>query len=96
MRARNARCPLPAIAFDFRAHFSHSAPMETHALGFRLPANAPEGQKRFPTSFHNYVDEEIPVIRKLLFATAAALLFVSRFAHAEVPWTFSNDTRYLV
>jgi lysophospholipase L1-like esterase len=35
------------------------------------------------------------VIRKLLFAAAAALLFVSRFAHAEVPWTFSNDTRYL-
>ena len=35
------------------------------------------------------------MIRKLLFAAAAALLFVSRFAHAEVPWTFSNDTRYL-
>jgi hypothetical protein len=27
--------------------FCHSAPMETHAFGFRL-ANAPEGQKRFP------------------------------------------------
>ena len=26
----------------------HSAPMETHAFGFRLPANAPEGQNRFP------------------------------------------------
>ena len=24
--------------------------METHAFGFRLPANAPEGQKRFPIS----------------------------------------------
>ena len=24
--------------------------METHALGFRLLANAPEGQKRFPIS----------------------------------------------
>ena len=34
--------------FDFRAHFCHSAPMETHAFGFRLRANAPEGQKRFP------------------------------------------------
>jgi HPt (histidine-containing phosphotransfer) domain-containing protein len=36
--------------FDFRAHFCHSAPKETHAFGFRLPANAPEGQKRFPIS----------------------------------------------
>ena len=27
-----------------------SAPMETHAFGFRLRANAPEGHKRFPTS----------------------------------------------
>jgi len=35
------------------------------------------------------------VIRKLLGAAAAALLFVSSFAHAEIPWTFSNDTRYL-
>jgi lysophospholipase L1-like esterase len=35
------------------------------------------------------------VIRKLLGAAAAALLLVSSFAHAEVPWTFSNDTRYL-
>jgi hypothetical protein len=37
---------------DFRAHFCHStpAPMETHAFGFRLRANAPEGQKRFPIS----------------------------------------------
>jgi lysophospholipase L1-like esterase len=34
------------------------------------------------------------MIRKLLVA-AAALLLISRFAHAEVPWTFSNDTRYL-
>ena len=25
--------------------------METHAFGFRLRANAPEGQKRFPISF---------------------------------------------
>ena len=42
--------------FDFRAHFCHSAPMETHAFGFRLRANAPEGfpisegEKRFPIS----------------------------------------------
>ena len=36
--------------FDSRAHFCHSAPMETHAFGFRLRANAPKGQKRFPIS----------------------------------------------
>ena len=40
----------PAPVFDFRAHSCHSAPMETHAFGFRLRANAPEGQKRFPIS----------------------------------------------
>jgi acyl-CoA reductase-like NAD-dependent aldehyde dehydrogenase len=34
-------------AGNFRAHFCHSAPMETHASGFRLRANAPEGQKPF-------------------------------------------------
>jgi hypothetical protein len=27
--------------------------MEAHAFGFRLPANALEGQKRFPISFSN-------------------------------------------
>jgi hypothetical protein len=27
---------------DFRAHFCHSAPIEMHAFGFRLPANAPK------------------------------------------------------
>ena len=37
-------------SFDFRAHFCHSAPMETHAFAFRLLANAPQGQKRFPIS----------------------------------------------
>ena len=43
---RNPKRPV----FDFRAHFCHSAPMETHAFGFTLRANAPEGQKRFPIS----------------------------------------------
>ena len=43
---RNPKKPV----FDFRAHFCHSAPMETHAFGFTLRANAPEGQKRFPIS----------------------------------------------
>jgi hypothetical protein len=38
------------FAFDFRAHSCHSAPIETHAFGFRLWANAPEGQKRFRIS----------------------------------------------
>ena len=43
-----APSPPAAAVFDFRAHFCHSAPMETHAFGFTLRANAPEGQKRFP------------------------------------------------
>ena len=31
--------------------------METHAFGFRLRANAPEGQKRFPISIiRNHLD----------------------------------------
>ncbi len=42
--------PSGGSLFDFRAHFCHAAPMETHAFGFRLRANAPEGQKRFPIS----------------------------------------------
>ena len=29
--------------FDFRAHFCHSAPMETHAFGLRLRAKRPGG-----------------------------------------------------
>ena len=37
--------------FDFRAHFCHSAPIETHAFG----SNAPEGQKRFPTSKSDFL-----------------------------------------
>jgi hypothetical protein len=44
--ARNPKRPV----FDFRAHFCHSAPMETHAFGFTLRANASDGQKRFPIS----------------------------------------------
>jgi hypothetical protein len=38
-------------AFDFRAHFCHSAPIETHAFGLRLPANAPQGQSDFLSVF---------------------------------------------
>ena len=44
---RNSGSRLPPV-FDFRAHFCHFAPIETHAFGFRLPANAGEGHKRFP------------------------------------------------
>ncbi|HYT14931.1 MAG TPA: SGNH/GDSL hydrolase family protein [Burkholderiales bacterium] len=35
------------------------------------------------------------MIRRLLGAAAAVLFLVSPFARAEVPWTFSNNTRYL-
>ena len=38
----------PAPVFDFRAHFCHCIYIETHAFGFRPPADAQEGQKRFP------------------------------------------------
>ena len=43
---RNPKKPV----FDFRAHFCHPAPMETHASGFTLRANATESQNRFPIS----------------------------------------------
>ena len=33
--------------FDFRAHFGHSAPMETHTFGFKLVANAPGAKSDF-------------------------------------------------
>jgi hypothetical protein len=33
--------------FDFRAHFCHSAPMETDAFGFRFPANARRAKSDF-------------------------------------------------
>jgi hypothetical protein len=44
-----------APVFDFRAHFCHSAPMETHAFGFRLRAKAPEGPKAISYQFHGGV-----------------------------------------
>lgn len=64
---------------------------------FRLqtPSQRPGGPKAISYQFHNYVEEEIPLIRKLPGAAAATLLLVSSFADAEVPWTFSNNTRYL-
>jgi hypothetical protein len=44
----SAPSPLWRPDFDFQDHFCHSAPMEAHAFGFRLRANAQEGQKQFP------------------------------------------------
>ena len=35
------------------------------------------------------------MIRKLVGTAAAALLLISSFAHAAIPWTLSNNTRYL-
>ena len=51
--------------FDFQAHPCHSAPMETHAFGFRPRANAPKGQKRFPM-------KKMPTIT---FLSVLAILF---------------------
>ena len=41
------RCLPKKPVFDFRAHFCHSAPMETHAFGFRLRPNAPRAKNDF-------------------------------------------------
>ena len=43
--------PLIKQLFDFRGHFRHSAPMETHAFRLQTPGQRSEGQKRFPISF---------------------------------------------
>ena len=54
--------------------------METHAFGFRLRANAPEGQKRFPISSgtrHRWKNSGD--------TTAKFTLFVCGAAHAGVP-----------
>jgi hypothetical protein len=40
-----------------RPTFCHSAPMETHAFGFRLRANASAGQKRSPISQLHAIDQ---------------------------------------
>jgi hypothetical protein len=42
-RAVGAPRSPPAAVFDLRAHFCHSAPMETSAFRFKPRANAPEG-----------------------------------------------------
>ena len=43
----------------------------------------------------NHVQEEIAMSGKILRAAAAALFLVSTAVRADVPWTFSNNTRYL-
>ncbi|MGB9274229.1 MAG: hypothetical protein WCC08_03225 [Terrimicrobiaceae bacterium] len=58
----------------------HSALMETHAFGFRLRANAPEGQKRFPISSGTRHRWKNPGD-----TTARFTLFVCGAAHAGVP-----------
>jgi hypothetical protein len=40
--------------FDFPAHFCHSASRETHAFGFRLPANARRAKSDFLLSFKRF------------------------------------------
>ena len=47
-KPRRGEPPAAAFLGDFQAHFCHPAPMEPQAFGFRLRANAPEGQKQFP------------------------------------------------
>jgi len=47
------------------------------------------------SEFHNLLQKEITMLRKSLRATAVALLSVCALARADVPWTFSNNTRYL-
>ena len=42
--------PPAAPCLTFGPTFVTLRPWETHAFGFRLRANAPEGQKRFPIS----------------------------------------------
>ena len=41
----------PAAQLDFRAHFCHSAPMETHAFGFTTPGQRPGGPKAISYQF---------------------------------------------
>jgi hypothetical protein len=47
------------FVFDLPAPYCQSAPTETHAFGFRLGTNAPEGQKRFPISERGGTDRRI-------------------------------------
>jgi hypothetical protein len=45
------RAPPKKPVFDFRAHFCQSAPVETHAFGFRLPAQRPGGPNAISYQF---------------------------------------------
>jgi lysophospholipase L1-like esterase len=81
--------------FDFRIHFLSFCAHENPRFRLQTPGQRSGGSKAIPYRFHNHVEEENPVIRKFLVAATAALLLVSSLAHAEIPWTFSNNTRYL-
>ena len=81
--------------FDFRAHFSSYCANGNVRFRLQTLGQRPGGPKTISYQFHNYIEEENPVIRKFLVAAAAALLFVSSIAHAGIPWTLSNNTRYL-
>src|SRR4029077_1052035 len=47
-------------------------PIETHAFGFTLPANAPEGQKRFPISATVAGAENGERMRRILCSTKSS------------------------
>jgi hypothetical protein len=83
--------------FDLGADFCQSASMETHAFGFRLRTNAPEGQKRFPISISGpsrtfggtsvaapFVTGAIALLWSE-FPTATAALIKFAVAHASGP-----------
>jgi lysophospholipase L1-like esterase len=81
--------------FDFRIHFLSFSAHGNPRFRLQTPGQRSGGSKAIPYRFHNHVEEESPVIRKFLVAATAALLLVSSFAQAEIPWTLSNNTRYL-
>ncbi len=87
-----ARAATRKPVFDFRAQFCHSAPTETHAFGFSLRANAPEGQKRFPISSAQAPPLSfgegrrrrralLPLLRSPCLARLCSNLYAGRSAH---------------
>ena len=66
-RPSQKRFPISQSVFDFRAHFCHSAPLETHAFGFRLRANVPEAKSDFlSVEFHHGLRDHKGRCRDLL------------------------------
>ncbi len=74
--------------FDFRAHVFHSGPVETHAFGFELRANAPGGQKRFPIS-------QAGRRRPCCALNRSAVLLVCIAAHLWLPRVVAADETWL-